>query len=1049
MKETTNMIKRKKMAIYEPKKKKNSVYKAQGSTKTILLMVIIVSLLCLNLVSAELKSFDKNIGKFGEITVKSNFLFVPTGDLAKYKLEDVYTSVLEIRETGTATLYENGRLFSAKELKDTSGKLIDISSSHIYLLSTIEKTEDIPTYDTICEKLKDAKNGTEYNSCTQKLTGTKKETKITYEWNKYLGDELPAGDYTWKIEGKRPLNTDVDLILTSGFGDTKLDEWAWHKTSFTERKEVTITGGSGTLSNFTVYLNVTYDSDMQVDFEDLRFVSGACTSTQTDELKFEFDAIVNSTSAGVWVKIPSLTTGSNSICMYYSNPTAVSGEDGVNAWDINYVGVFHFNEGTGTTTRDSITQYNFSFGGTTPPIWNNSLVFGKALSFRNGGGVILNASNTLVDITTRGMTLESWFYDSGGVGRRDILSGLDNGYGYGFDTTNYRIGHNGVSSQTDGARTADKLQQYSVTDDGSTVHYYINKSDQGTDAMVTGVFTSTDYVIGAYGDLSGEYMLGMIDELKVSNTTRSYIWLNRSYDNSDVTLFTFGAEETVSTNFTENSITYSTPVLQLSNQNYYLNATYNGTLSYLYSYFYYNNTNQGYAITQSNLNNELILKSSYVISSTFTGSKTFFWQVYFSDGSGNIYAFNSSTITQSINTLGVGNCSVYNVSLINYFLKDEQTQNSLNGTIDINLQIYPVGSTTNSINFSQTFGVISNITNLSTTSNASICLQNVLNNSQYSLYVQVRYYSPSYVTRHNYIQGLLITNTNTPQNVNLYHLLSASATEFVITYKNKYYQAVPEVLINIQRKYIAEDVYKTVQIEKTDTDGTVIGYFDLINNGIYAISVTKEGILLDTFTPITLYCITGQTCSINLNELLPSISPNDFERSGNVNQNINQNSTSRNVTITFSTSDNSVSNFTMIILKKDMWENVTICSNSLTTSAGSLRCHVPNSYGNSSFIINFYQDGNRIALDYGSFATKATDVLAGNTVVLLLVLLLTIPMMFLPSLIWTLIGGIIAIVISIILLGVGGFGLSAGTFLGWLLVAGFILVWKLNKQGQL
>ena len=85
---------------------------------------------------------------------------------------------------------------------------------------------------------------------------------------------------------------------------------------FTKRQAVTITNGSGgALTNYAVKVAVTYDSDMQADFGDLRFAS-ASTLSYYD---YWIESKTDETSAVVWVKIPSLPTGDTVIYMYYGN----------------------------------------------------------------------------------------------------------------------------------------------------------------------------------------------------------------------------------------------------------------------------------------------------------------------------------------------------------------------------------------------------------------------------------------------------------------------------------------------------------------------------------------------------------------------------------------------------------------------------------------------------------------------------------------------------------------------------------------------------------
>jgi len=95
----------------------------------------------------------------------------------------------------------------------------------------------------------------------------------------------------------------------------------WLDTSFSRRKKVYVRNLSGSsFTNVQVKLNVAYDSDMQPDFDDLRFTDSSGTSS----IKYWIESFATSTSADVWVKVPSLpASATTTIYMYYGN-TATS-----------------------------------------------------------------------------------------------------------------------------------------------------------------------------------------------------------------------------------------------------------------------------------------------------------------------------------------------------------------------------------------------------------------------------------------------------------------------------------------------------------------------------------------------------------------------------------------------------------------------------------------------------------------------------------------------------------------------------------------------------
>jgi len=101
---------------------------------------------------------------------------------------------------------------------------------------------------------------------------------------------------------------------------------AWYNSSWLKRKAVTLTGGaSGAQTDYQVKLTVTYDSDMLVDFDDLRFTKADGTTL----LDTWLESKVDSTSAIVWVETDTpANTVEADIYMYYDNSGAAA------AWDI-------------------------------------------------------------------------------------------------------------------------------------------------------------------------------------------------------------------------------------------------------------------------------------------------------------------------------------------------------------------------------------------------------------------------------------------------------------------------------------------------------------------------------------------------------------------------------------------------------------------------------------------------------------------------------------------------------------------------------------------
>jgi len=119
------------------------------------------------------------------------------------------------------------------------------------------------------------------------------------------------------------------LILLSGLSvvitapsSTLAAITSWWDNSWSRRAEVTITENSGsTLTDYQVKVIVPYDSDMQADFDDIRFVA----NDGTTELSHWRESYSAGSSVTFWVKVPSIAaSGIEAVHMYYGNPGAAS-----------------------------------------------------------------------------------------------------------------------------------------------------------------------------------------------------------------------------------------------------------------------------------------------------------------------------------------------------------------------------------------------------------------------------------------------------------------------------------------------------------------------------------------------------------------------------------------------------------------------------------------------------------------------------------------------------------------------------------------------------
>ncbi|MFQ6091522.1 MAG: DUF2341 domain-containing protein, partial [bacterium] len=130
----------------------------------------------------------------------------------------------------------------------------------------------------------------------------------------------------------------------------------WWDSNWQFRRSLTIdnTGNPDPLTDYQVRVNVTYDSDMQSDFDDLRFTD----NDNATELLHWRENLAVSDSAIFWIKVPSIPAYSTTtIYMYYGNPSASSAGNFDDTFTKDYgdsglAGWWHMDEGSGTTAAD-------------------------------------------------------------------------------------------------------------------------------------------------------------------------------------------------------------------------------------------------------------------------------------------------------------------------------------------------------------------------------------------------------------------------------------------------------------------------------------------------------------------------------------------------------------------------------------------------------------------------------------------------------------------------------------------------------------------------
>jgi len=260
--------------------------------------------------------------------------------------------------------------------------------------------------------------------------------------------------------------TDVNIM------DIEIEGATWWNSTFLKKKEIRLQNHSENIevSNYSMPVNVTYDSDMQNTFVDLMFTNGS----EDTVLSHWIESKVDGNWAHVWFKIPYTlsNTTNTSIYMYYDNASVVSSESDIktaflvgddfndNSYDTD-MWTTHDYGGT-ITVEETGQQLKISTSGATN--------YGAVCSDYDAGSVMLDAEGWM---SITGASVDN---EEGGLGIKDSASIWGDGilirYGYTSGSLRFRsyYGPDGTTTDTPSATTINYLRT-NVLQTGHVTYY--------------------------------------------------------------------------------------------------------------------------------------------------------------------------------------------------------------------------------------------------------------------------------------------------------------------------------------------------------------------------------------------------------------------------------------------------------------------------------------------------------------------------------------------------------------------------------------------------
>jgi len=164
--------------------------------------------------------------------------------------------------------------------------------------------------------------------CTLDAAGSFKtqlnSTSYKLSWRISLSSSFPPGyvdivNADVYTSAKHGTNSDTEVFYLIAYT-------GWWNNNWTKRKPILVTENTGSdFTDFQLAMNLTYDADMQADFDDLRFTWLNETSNSEVLCDAWLERKTESSWAYVWVEVPELpASGTTILFIYYGNSSVSS-----------------------------------------------------------------------------------------------------------------------------------------------------------------------------------------------------------------------------------------------------------------------------------------------------------------------------------------------------------------------------------------------------------------------------------------------------------------------------------------------------------------------------------------------------------------------------------------------------------------------------------------------------------------------------------------------------------------------------------------------------
>jgi hypothetical protein len=331
---------------------------------------------------------------------------------------------------------------------------------------------------------------------------------------------------------------------------------SWWDTDWDYRKKLAFNNGGQTenLVNFPVLIKLTPANfnyaNCESDGRDIRFVD-ADDSTALD---YHFEEWTYNGTSWIWVEVPQIDGGSSTdyIWLYYGNSVATDAQNETGTYNANYMAVWHLEEATGGAgaIMDSTANNNDGTDSGSPS-FNTSGQIDSAIDFDGTDDYIAFGNQPSVAGQSQ-ITFECWLnadvWDDPLTGTGNVL--FQEKYANTSNTERFTIGeyNSQLALSTRSGNSSSPLDVLSIEQPSTgSWHYLVAIYDADNDVrqlwidglMATQNTASIDaFSVDAGADIqiawdssgtSSRVFDGIIDEVRISDVTRSADWIKAQY----------------------------------------------------------------------------------------------------------------------------------------------------------------------------------------------------------------------------------------------------------------------------------------------------------------------------------------------------------------------------------------------------------------------------------------------------------------------------------------------------------------------------------------